>query len=110
VADNKVEEVVIDIDNQTAITVVLAAGGYPGEYEKNKPINIESNESEFYLFHAGTKVLKEELLTNGGRVLAVTCFGATIEEARQNVYKFIERVHFDNMYFRKDIGVDLLNF
>jgi len=96
---------------ETAICVVLASKGYPGKYEKGKEITgIEEAEKldNVVIFHAGTAVKDGKLVTNGGRVLNVTALGKDISEARENVYRAIEKVHFDGMHFRKDIGLKAL--
>ena len=96
---------------ETAICVVLASKGYPGKYEKGKVITgIEEAEKidNVVVFHAGTAIKDGELVTNGGRVLNVTALGKDIVEARENVYKAIEKVHFDGMHYRKDIGLKAL--
>ncbi|RUM42626.1 MAG: phosphoribosylamine--glycine ligase [Desulfurobacterium sp.] len=96
---------------ETAICVVLASKGYPGKYEKGKEITgIEEAEKldNVVIFHAGTAVKEGKLVTNGGRVLNVTALGKDISEARENVYRAIEKVHFDGMHFRKDIGLKAL--
>ena len=92
---------------ETSICVVLASKGYPGKYEKGKEITgIEEAEKldSVVVFHAGTAVKDRKLVTNGGRVLNVTALGKDIVEARENVYKAVEKIHFDGMHYRKDIG------
>ncbi len=92
---------------ETSICVVLASKGYPGKYEKGKEITgIEEAEKldSVVVFHAGTAVKDGKLVTNGGRVLNVTALGKDIVEARENVYKAVEKIHFDGMHYRKDIG------
>lgn len=96
---------------ETAICVVLASKGYPGKYEKGKVITgIEEAEKidNVVVFHAGTAIKDGKLVTNGGRVLNVTALGKDIVEARENVYKAIEKIHFDGMHYRKDIGLKAL--
>ncbi len=96
---------------ETAICVVLASKGYPGKYEKGKVITgIEEAEKidNVVVFHAGTAIKDGKLVTNGGRVLNVTALGKDIVEARGNVYKAIEKIHFDGMHYRKDIGLKAL--
>ncbi|WP_456457200.1 phosphoribosylamine--glycine ligase [Thermovibrio sp.] len=93
---------------ETSICVVLASKGYPGKYEKGKVITgIEEAEKvpTVVVFHAGTKEVNGKLLTNGGRVLNVTALGKDIVEARERAYKAIEKIHFDGMHYRKDIGL-----
>ena len=96
---------------ETAICVVLASKGYPGKYEKGKVITgIEEAEKidNVVVFHAGTAIKDGKLVTNGGRVLNVTALGKDIVEARENVYKAIEKIHFDGVHYRKDIGLKAL--
>ncbi len=96
---------------ETAICVVLASEGYPGKYEKGKVITgIEEAEKidNVVVFHAGTAIKDGKLVTNGGRVLNVTALGKDIVKARENVYKAIEKIHFDGMHYRKDIGLKAL--
>jgi len=92
---------------ETSICVVLASKGYPGSYEKGKEINgIEEAEKveSVVVFHAGTAFKEGKLVTNGGRVLNVTALGKNIVEARERVYKAVEKIHFEGMHYRKDIG------
>ncbi|SHJ67979.1 phosphoribosylamine--glycine ligase [Geosporobacter subterraneus DSM 17957] len=91
--------------DRKTVCVVIAAGGYPESYEKGRIIQglMEQNE-ETVVFHAGTKRVGEDILTNGGRVLGVTAWGDTVEEARRKVYQRVEKISFENMQYRKDIG------
>ena len=93
---------------ESSICVVLASRGYPGKYEKGKVITgIEEAEKvpSVVVFHAGTKVEDGKLVTNGGRVLNVTALGKDLKEARERVYRAIEKIHFEGMHYRKDIGL-----
>jgi phosphoribosylamine--glycine ligase len=92
--------------SQSAVTVVLASGGYPGDFEKGKPITLPtSTEPNVSIIHAGTGVTPAQLLvTAGGRVLNVTATGSDLNEARKAVYSAIEQVHFDGMHYRSDIA------
>lgn len=88
-----------------SLTVVVASGGYPERYEKNKLITgLDKLDENVIVFHGGTRRKDEKIFTNGGRVLSVTALAETIEEARKIVYENIERIDFENMYYRKDIG------
>lgn len=98
----------IDIDQRTATTVVGVSEGYPGSYEKGKSIHGLSDITDSLIMHAGTKPSGYEILTNGGRVLAVTGMGATLEDALKKSYNGINHIQWDGMYFRKDIGKDIL--
>ena len=85
----------------------MASDGYPVSYEKGKVITgLEtfSDKEGYYVFHAGTKMTEEGIVTNGGRVLGVTAKGADLKEARKNAYAATEWIHFDNKYMRHDIG------
>ena len=84
--------------------VVLASGGYPGHYEKNKEIFGLQKTGSAIVFHAGTKTENGKILTNGGRVLGVSALGKTIEESIQNAYSAVSKISFEKMHFRKDIG------
>ena len=97
----------IDIDPRVASTVMLVSGGYPLAYEKNAPIIGLDDVSESLVFHAGSKNLNNKTVTNGGRVLAITSYGSTINNATKNCYEEISKIFFEGMYYRKDIGFDL---
>jgi phosphoribosylamine--glycine ligase len=100
----------VETDPSVALTVVLASEGYPGNYEKGKVINIDPDRKDILLFHAGTRLdPQNQLLTNGGRVMAVTGMGTTLQEARTKVYEGIQNIHWDGKIYRKDIGIDLIN-
>jgi phosphoribosylamine--glycine ligase len=99
----------IEFDERTATTVMLVAGGYPDSYEKEKVISGLSETKDVLVFHAGTKTDgKGNVLTNGGRVIAVTSFGKDIEEALAGSNKGAEKINWDKKYYRRDIGLDLL--
>ena len=108
VADGNLNEVSIEIDSRSAATVMLVSGGYPEAYLKGFEISGLENIQDSLVFHAGTKLENGKVLSNGGRVLAVTSYGDDFEEATKKSYQNIEKLHFDKMYFRKDIGLDLL--
>lgn len=96
------------ITSQVATTVMLCSGGYPESYEKGKLISGLADCKDAILYHAGTKQGEEgKILTSGGRVLAVTCLADSMQEALNKCYNEISKIHFDKMYFRKDIGKDL---
>lgn len=107
VAEQKLEEVDLVIDPRSATTIMVVSGGYPEEYDKGFAISGIESISDSIVFHAGTKLENGQVLTNGGRVLAVTSFGTTYQEAIKKSYQNINKLHFDKMYFRKDIGFDL---
>jgi phosphoribosylamine--glycine ligase len=108
VANEKLDEVTLEIDPRSATTIMVVSGGYPEEYEKEKTITGIDTVTESIVFHAGTKIKDGAIVSNGGRVLAVTSFGLDFQEAIKKSYQNIDKLHFDKMYFRKDIGFDLL--
>ena len=97
----------LDIDSRVAATVMLVSGGYPLAYEKHIPISGLRDINQSIVFHAGTKAQDNKILTNGGRVCAITSFGETINKATDTCYKEIQKISFKGMSFRKDIGFDL---
>lgn len=106
-ADNKLSEKSIEIDERTVSTVMLVSEGYPGAYEKEKEINGLSDNNDVLIFHAGTKIVNNKILTNGGRVIAVSAYGRDIKTALNKSYKKIEEIQFEGKNYRKDIGFDL---
>jgi phosphoribosylamine--glycine ligase len=98
----------IDISPEAAATVVIVSGGYPGDYAKGKIITGLSAVAGSLVFHAGTRQSSNGILSDGGRVLAVTGQGSTLEMARQAAYRSLTAISFEGAYFRRDIGVDLL--
>jgi phosphoribosylamine--glycine ligase len=108
VAHQNLHEKSFSVTDKTAATIMLVSGGYPEAYEKNKEIKGFENIKESIIFHAGTATLDDKVVTNGGRVMAVTSFGNTIEEALEKTYRSIDKIHFDQMNYRKDIGFDLV--
>ena len=95
------------VDEDVATTVMLVSGGYPESYEKGKGISGLEEVENSIVFHAGTRKEEDKILTNGGRVMAITSFGRTIEEALSKSFDNAEKVKFDGKYYRKDIGFDL---
>lgn len=91
-----------------AVCVVIASGGYPNNYEKGKPIIIGEMPDSTKVFHAGTMINNDQLVTSGGRVLGVTSRGETLDQAIKNAYKSIENISFPDMHFRRDIGAKAL--
>ena len=108
VANEKLDEVSLEIDSRSATTIMVVSGGYPEDFEKGKVISGIENVEDSIVFHAGTKIENGLVVSNGGRVLAVTSYGNDFQEAIKKSYQNIEKLHFDTMYFRKDIGFDLL--
>jgi len=107
VANEKLDEKTLEIDTQSAATIMVVSGGYPEEYVNGKVISGIENVTDSIVFHAGTKVDNGQITSNGGRVLTVTSLGVNFEEAIKKSYQNIDKLHFDTMYFRKDIGFDL---
>ncbi len=97
----------LEIDKRVAATVMTVSGGYPEAYEKGKEISGLEKVSDSLVFHAGTTLKDEAVLTNGGRVIAVTSFGKNISEALDNSYANVEKIDFEGKYYRKDLGFDL---
>jgi len=108
VADGNLDKRELVISNKIAATVMMVAGGYPGEYLKNKMITGLENIRDSHVFHAGTNLSGEDVITTGGRVLAVTSLQDNLFDALQQATADAARVYYDGMYFRKDIGFDLL--
>ncbi len=106
-ANQTLSKVAIDIDERAATTVMLVSGGYPEAYEKGKEITGVDNITDSIVFHAGAKAEDGKVVTSGGRVIAVTSYGNSYQEAIKKSYQSIEKLHFDKMYYRKDIGFDL---
>lgn len=97
----------LEIDNRCAATIMMVSGGYPEAYEKGKIITGLDTVTDSIVFHAGTSTLDGQVISSGGRVLSVTSYGNSIEEALETSYKNIEKIDFDKSYYRKDIGFDL---
>jgi len=107
VAAGNLKEKVLTIDPRYVVTVMLVSGGYPGQYEKGKVIEGLSHVDGSLVFHAGTVQKDEKVLTNGGRVIAVSSYGKTKQEALAQSFANAAGIHFDGVYFRSDIGFDL---
>jgi len=107
-ASGKLKTGSLETDDRFALTVMLVSGGYPGSYENGKQIMGNREVKHSLVFHAGTKALDSKLLSNGGRVMAVTALAKSINEARQLVYQDIKKISFEDMNFRRDIGLDLV--
>jgi len=107
VANQKLDEVTLEIDPRSATTIMVVSGGYPEDYDKGFEISGIESVVDSIVFHAGTKLENGKVVTSGGRVLAVTSFGNNFQEAIKKSYQNIDKLHFDKMYFRKDIGFDL---
>ena len=105
VVDERLDEVNIEWETGACVCVVLASGGYPESYEKGKEIVFGDLDKDVILCHAGTALKDGKIVTSGGRVLGVCAKGETIEEARQKAYKNVEKIQFEKMHYRTDIGI-----
>ena len=119
-AEHRLDSISLKIQDGFAVTVVLASEGYPGNYEKGKKISFGkvpagefkslepfaklNGEPDVVVFHAGTKQLKEDVITAGGRVFAVSAYAPTLNEALEAVYAGVEEVTFEGKIFRRDIA------
>lgn len=107
VAQETLNEKVLEIDDRYATTVMLVSGGYPGDYEKGKVISGFDKVQDSIVFHAGTATLSNQIVTNGGRVVAISSYGETKDEALGRSFRNAKQIVFDGKYYRKDIGFDL---
>ncbi len=107
VGNQTLNEIELNVNPQTATTVMLVSGGYPEAYEKGKVITGFDTVEGSLVFHAGTALKDNQVVTSGGRVMAITSFGNSIEEALAKSYSNIDKIHFDKMNYRRDIGFDL---
>ncbi|MEA4868079.1 MAG: phosphoribosylamine--glycine ligase [Rikenellaceae bacterium] len=98
---------ILEIDSQTAVTLVMVSEGYPGDYKKGIPVDLSKLTGDTLLFHSGTKEKDGKLVTSGGRVLALTHVGTCINECREKLYKTVANIGFDGCSYRKDLGLDL---
>jgi phosphoribosylamine--glycine ligase len=108
VANQTLDQVSLQIDERSATTIMVVSGGYPEDYDKGFEITGLEKIQDSIAFHAATKLENDKVVTNGGRVIAITSFGDNFQEAIKKSYQNIEKLHFDKMYYRKDIGFDLL--
>jgi phosphoribosylamine--glycine ligase len=108
-AEGRLDETALEINNQTAATVMLVSAGYPGDYPKGKVMTGFEKVNDSLLFHAGTKLnAHNEVETNGGRVLAITSLGDNIQEALALSMKAAENINYEGKYYRKDIGYEFI--
>jgi len=110
VGDQSLENENFSISNKTSATIVIASGGYPGNYSKGLEITFDNTLNDSIIFHSGTKQVNDSIVTNGGRVLAITSMANGIEDAVAKSYATINTIRFNEMYYRKDIGKDLLKY
>ncbi|HEX5002297.1 MAG TPA: phosphoribosylamine--glycine ligase [Bacteroidia bacterium] len=108
VADKKLHLCKLQTDHRTAVTIMLVSGGYPSDYEKGFPVTGLDSVTDSLLFHAGTAMHNGQVVTAGGRVLAITSFGDSIRSAAATSRKNAEAIQFKNKYFRSDVGTDLI--
>jgi len=107
VADGTLAAKTLETDERTAVTVMLVSGGYPGSYQKGKVMTGFEQVEDSILFHAGTKTEGNNIVTNGGRVIAISSYGNSIKEALAVSYKNAEKIRYDGKYYRRDLGLDL---
>jgi len=107
VAQGNLDEKSIEIDDRTAVTVMLVSGGYPEQYEKGKEITGLDKVDGSIVFHAGTASKNDQLVTNGGRVIAVSSYGTSKTEALAVSFANAQKIQFEGKYFRRDIGFDI---
>jgi phosphoribosylamine--glycine ligase len=106
-AEKRLAEIEVEFDSETVTTVMLVSGGYPGSYEKGKEITGLDQVKKSIVFHAGTRLEGERIVTSGGRVIAVSSFGADMKEALEKSYENAGKIGFEGKYYRRDIGFDL---
>ena len=106
ILENKLNEIRIKYDEKNAVCVMLTSGGYPESYEKGKVVTgLDKVDEDIVIFHSGTKIINNKLVTNGGRVIGISAKGNSLEEASKKVYENIEKIKFEGMHYRTDIGV-----
>ena len=107
VAQGDLDRRMLEVDPRSAVTVMLVSGGYPGDYEKGKIITGIENVSDSIVFHAGTAEKEGNIVTNGGRVIAVSSYGNDKTDALARSFANASKINFEKKYFRSDIGFDL---
>ncbi|MBT8280679.1 MAG: phosphoribosylamine--glycine ligase [Muriicola sp.] len=107
VGSGNLDAIDLQIEKRTAVTLMTVSGGYPGAYTKGKEIQGLQTIEDSIIFHAGTSLLNGKVITNGGRVLALTSFGEDFRSALETSYKNVQKIDFEGMYYRKDLGFDL---
>jgi len=108
ILDNRLKDIDINYKKEEAVCVILTSGGYPENYEKGKIISgLENLDKDIVVFHSGTKMLDNNLVTNGGRVLGISAKASSVEDAAKKVYENIKRINFEGMHYRNDIGMEI---
>lgn len=107
VANNNLDEKTLEFDERSAVTVMLVSGGYPGDYEKGKVITTTEKIDDSIVFHAGTTFSGNDVVTAGGRVISVSSYGRSMQDALETSYKNAAKINFEGKYYRKDLGFDL---
>jgi phosphoribosylamine---glycine ligase len=109
VADKKLNEKTVEIDSRVAATMVAVSRGYPGSYEKGFPIyGLKTQYTDSFIFHSGTQAENGQVVTSGGRVLCVTSFAGSLQDAIRKSMEVLTHIDFDGIYFRRDIGYEFL--
>jgi len=106
--EGKLNEVNVKYEPRAACTIMLVSEGYPGSYPKGRAMKGFASVTDSLLFHAGTAQKDADIVTSGGRVIAVTSYGDTIKEALATSYKNASRIEYEGMYYRKDIGYEFI--
>jgi phosphoribosylamine---glycine ligase len=109
-ADGKLDKIKLTVNPKSAVTTMVVAGGYPEDYKKGDLMEIPEADKDTVIFHAGTKLTESGVVTNGGRVIALTGLGRTMTAAVRKSQKMARKVKFKKKYFRKDIGLDLMKY
>jgi phosphoribosylamine--glycine ligase len=104
----KLNEIPIEWDERVSLGVVLAANGYPNDYKKGEKIVVPADSEDAKIFHAGTKLDNNNMVSNGGRVLCATALGSSIQEAQQKAYELVDKIDWHGSYYRTDIGFKAL--
>ena len=110
VGNETLGEINVEFEDKTASTIIMVSGGYPEAYSKGHPISGLDKTEGSIIFHAGTKIDNGNVVTNGGRVIAVTSFGTDLNDALRKSYKNTDIINWKNKYFRKDLGFDLQQY
>ncbi|HET9055917.1 MAG TPA: phosphoribosylamine--glycine ligase [Chitinophagaceae bacterium] len=108
-SQQKLNEAKIESDVRNTVTIVAVSNGYPGSYEKGKPITFpDTVDNDTIIFHAGTNTSNGQVITNGGRVLAITSYGSSVEDCVNKSSKVLEQIKYEGMYYRRDIGYEFM--